>query len=310
MKLLKGIMSTLMFLLLLLILIPLVGILMMYSSDVELPEAFSYPEAESGINWGEYLSDIDFENLTDLKIGEKEVNLFLQTYVEMGLTESDDILVNYAYLDFKENEIEVIAHVDVRKFMDFPVKIRVKMNSDYADGIETLSLKKAYLGKLRVPNFLIRYALVMSEVRSEYLDHRALKIRIDIEEKNPYSEMVVLKDIRIDEESVHLEIGLSDFLSDKVVKPTVEIMSDSINSVYAHLEEEEKAAADVILEFVEENPDLDPSTIGTSDATELFKAFTSLSPAVQGEVVNDLEEQLDPEAIEQLKQWMFELMKE
>lgn len=310
MRLFKGIMSTLMFLILLLILIPLIGILMMYSSDAQLPAEFTYPETEEGINWGEYLSEIDFENLTDLKIGEKEVNLFLQTYVEMGLPETDDLLVNYAYLDFKEEEIDFIAHADVRKFMDFPVKVRVMMNSEYVDGVETLSLDKAYLGKLRVPNFVIRYALEMSDVRSEYLDHRKLKVCIDIEEENPYSEMIVLKDIRIDEEAMHLEIGLSDFISDEFVKPSVEIVGDSIQSVYTHLEEEEKAAADVILSFVEENPTVDPNAIGISDATELFEAFTSLSPEVQGEVINDLEEQLDPEVIEQLKLWVLGYMKE
>ena len=310
MKRFKGLVVTLTTLILLLVLIPLVGILLVYSPNAPIPEAFTYNDPGEKIRLDDYLASIDFENFEDFKIDEKEINIFLNTYIEMGLTENEDIIVNYAYVDFKTQEFDLIAHLNVNKVMDFPVKVRMVLSSSYSEGVEMVKLDRLYLGKLRIPNFVTRYAIEFTEIRSDYLNSKDLSVTLDINQLNPYSKMVVLENVWMDEDAVHLEIGLSNFIADEVVKPSVEIVTESIQEIYTHLNEEEQAAADVILDFVEENPDFDPSSIGINSATDMIEAFLSLSPEVQNELIKDLEEKLDPKTAEQLKQWLSDFIRE
>ncbi|MCK5764028.1 MAG: hypothetical protein KAH05_07905, partial [Clostridiales bacterium] len=99
MKFIKGLFVTITFVVVLLIVIPLVVILMIYSPNEELPDDYKYIEKSSMMNVDEYFRDFDFGSLDDIRIGEREINTVVHTYLEYEEIDNEDIYINYIYVD-------------------------------------------------------------------------------------------------------------------------------------------------------------------------------------------------------------------
>ena len=122
---------------------------------------------------------------------------------------------------------------------------------------------------------------------------------------------VNLKNILIDEEAVHLEIGMSDYLSENVsdvVNPASEIVGESLEELYTRLDEEEQDSADKIIVFIEENPNIDLNTIDIEKLKQMMDEFLSLSPEVQDRIVENVRNQVDPDEFEELVRIIYEIL--
>ena len=217
MKVIKGLCISLTFTIILLLIISLSTVLLMYTPNSQLPSEYEYINENSDMLIEEYISEFNFGSLQNIRIGEQEVNRLAKTYYDMGMLENPDYVVNYVYVDFEEAKILANAHLIINDVMDFPMKVTVATDVDYESDELIMSLDYVKAGAVRIPKFILRFYLKANGIESEYLNIDKLHIKYNINEINPYSDFVNLKNILIDEEAVHLEIGMSDYLSENVI---------------------------------------------------------------------------------------------
>ncbi len=312
MKFIKGLFVTITFVVVLLIVIPLVVILMIYSPNEELPDDYKYIEESSMMNVDEYFRDFDFGSLDDIRIGEKEINTVVHTYLEYEEIDNEDIYINYIYVDFKENQFDVVAHLTVSEVMEFPLKIKVISDVEYSDEILYVKIKKIKAGLVTIPNWVTRFALKTNGVESPYLNIDKLEIVLDTEEMNPYRDFIEVKNILIDDDSLHLKIGLTEILNDSIkniVTTVAETAKDTIEEMYGRLTDGEKKSADVILDFIDDNPDLNVDSLDIDQAKKVSEEFMNLSSEAQDTIIDNIQKKLDPEEMSELKKIIEELMR-
>ena len=300
MKLIKGILLTITFTLILLTVIPLTIILLIYSPTVEPPTGFEYIQSETVVNLDDYLDDIDFGNLSDLEVGEVEINHFINTYIELSEEDLEDIQVNYAYIDFMTEQIMVETHINISAFLDFPMRIQVYLNPDFDDGVAQLTLDRIRLGKVTIPNWITRVLLMTNDVSSPYLKMEDLSLAYNIRENNPYSDFVEVKDIYLEEDAIHVNFGLNDFLQEKIVEPTIDVISGVIDDIVPQLSGAEQSAVESIGEFIDENANLKIEEIDIDKLDEMIDIFMSLTPEVQDTILDEVKKSMDPEMIDYL----------
>lgn len=311
MKVIKGLCISLTFTIILLLIITLSTVLLMYTPSSQLPSEYQYINENSDMLIEEYISEFNFGSLQNIRIGEKEVNRLAKTYFDMGMLDHPDYVVNYVYVDFEEAKILANAHLIINDVMDFPMKVTVATDVDYESDELTMSLDYVKAGAVRIPKFILRFYLKANGIESEYLNIDKLHIKYNINEINPYSDFVNLKNILIDDEAIHLEIGMSEYLSENVsdvVNPAAEIVGENLEELYTRLDEEEQASADKMIVFIEENPDIDLNTIDIEKLKQMMDEFLSLSPEVQDTIVESVRNQVDPDEFEELVQIIYEIL--
>ena len=113
MKFIKGLFVTITFAIIVLFVISLVVILMIYSPDAELPDDYKYIKESSMMNIDEYFRDFDFGSLDDIRVGEREINIVIDTYLEYEEIDNKDIDLHYIYVDLKDNRFDIITHLTI-----------------------------------------------------------------------------------------------------------------------------------------------------------------------------------------------------
>ncbi len=312
MRFIKGLLVVLAFVIGILIVIPLVVILMIYSPNEELPDDYKYIEESSLLNIEEYFRDFDFGSLDDIRIGEMEINTVIDTYLEYEEIDNEDIDIHYIYVDLKENQFDIVAHLTISEVMEFPMKIKVTSDVKYSDDVLYIEIKKIKAGLVTIPNWITRFALRTNDIESPYLNIDRLEIVLDTNELNPYSDFVEVKTILIDDDSLHVKIGLTEILNDSinsVITPTVETAKDTIEEMYGRLTDDEKKSADVILDFIDENPDLNVYNLDIEQAKKVSEEFMNLSSEAQDTIIDNIQKSLDPEEMSELKKIIEDLMR-
>ncbi|MBN2259131.1 MAG: hypothetical protein JW702_01150 [Clostridiales bacterium] len=202
-------------LLILLIVSPLTILLLIYSPDEELPNAFQVENMDDNKESMNYFKDLDLRDLSDIKMSESEINKIINIYVEYGMSNDENIDVKYLYLDLKENRIEGYGYVIISKMMDFPMKIKLTAETTYSDGMLNVKIEKIKAGRVSVPLWLIKKIMVANEMKIPGLDLEDLSYKVDIDGLNPYSNIFTVKDAFIDEEYLHVKIELVNLLPEK-----------------------------------------------------------------------------------------------
>ena len=64
--------------------------MLVYSPNTELPEEYSYAIDENEMSLEKYISEFDFGSMQNIRIGEREINIVMNTYIEMSLEKSDE----------------------------------------------------------------------------------------------------------------------------------------------------------------------------------------------------------------------------
>ncbi|MEA3422194.1 MAG: hypothetical protein U9Q80_00030 [Bacillota bacterium] len=312
MKFIKGLFVTITFTIVLLIVILLVVILMIYSPNAELPDDYKYIEDSSMMNVDQYFRDFDFGSLDDIRIGEREINIVIATYLEYEEIDNEDIDIHYVYVDLKENQFDAVAHLTISEVMEFPMKIKVISNVGYSDEILYVEIKKIKAGLVTIPNWVMKFALKTNGVESAYLNIDRLEIVLDTEEMNPYRNFIEVKNVLIDDDSLHVKIGLTEILNDSIkgiVTTVAETAKDTIEEMYGRLADDEKKSADIILDFIDDNPNSNVDNIDIEQAKNVSEEFMSLSAEAQDTIVDNIQNSLSSEEMNELKKIIEELMR-
>ena len=312
MKFIKGLFTTITFAIVLLIVILLAVILMIYSPNAELPDDYKYIEESSMMNVDEYFRDFDFGSLDDIRIGEKEINTVVDTYLEYENIDDEDIDIHYVYVDLKENRFDVVTHLSISKVMDFPLKVKVFSDVEYNSDVLYIKIKKIKAGLVTIPNWVVKFILKTNEVESPYLNIDKLEIVLDTEKMNPYGDFIEVKNILIDDDSLHVKIGLTEVLNDSIksiVNTVVETSKDTIEEMYGRLTDGEKKSADIILDFIDANPNLNVDNLDIDQTRKVSEEFMNLSSEAQDTIIDNIQKTLDTEEMNELKKIIEELMR-
>lgn len=277
----------------LIIIIPVVIAMLVYSPNSELPEEYSYVNNQSDMYIEDYFSDLNIGLMSEIVIKEEDINIILNTYISLDETLKQEYGINYLYIDLKEQGFNLVGNSTISEFRDFPIKLSVAANIEY-DGESMLSIEieRIKIGLLPLPNWLVKYALKNIETDKSYLNIDNLSIDINIDENNPYSNIVGIEDIYIIEKEIHINIGFTDNLGkeiNKVIKLNEDIFKESIEDVYEKLNDEEKLAADKILKSIDENKGI-----------EIIDEFMKLNSEAQDTIVDNIKRNMSDEELEEL----------
>jgi len=277
----------------LIIIIPVVIAMLVYSPNSELPEEYSYVNNQSDMYIEDYFSDLNIGLMSEIVIKEEDINIILNTYISLDETLKQEYGINYLYIDLEEQGFNLVGNSNISEFRDFPIKLSVAANIEY-DGESMLSIEieRIKIGLLPLPNWLVKYALKNIETDKSYLNIDNLSIDINIDENNPYSNIVGIEDIYIIEKEIHINIGFTDNLGkeiNKVIKLNEDIFKESIEDVYEKLNDEEKLAADKILKSIDENKGI-----------EIIDEFMKLNSEAQDTIVDNIKRNMSDEELEEL----------
>lgn len=103
-----------------------------------------------------------------LEIPDQLVNsvLYHVMVTEKDMLDTEQLRVNYIYTDFQSNDLIIKAHVDLKSPMKYPTSIEVHLDL-YGQGNEMGAVyKRAKLGNIPIPKFVVRLVLNRPEVQS------------------------------------------------------------------------------------------------------------------------------------------------
>lgn len=309
MKLIKGILLTLF---VVVILLPLTGVLLMYSPDEQLPEAYRVLDGTDAQSLDALVDsltqDLSWESMDKISLPEDMANLFIQAYIAEGIAPRDEYTVNYAYVDFVPGGFTAAGHVTLKKGIEFPVKISLDVVSELEDGIETLTLEGVRLGKLPVPMFAIRQVLKRVDQEMPYVDKTIPAVSVDLNEIITFTDWVEIIGIDWTDDAIEVSWDLNIPISATIMESAVEAVETVLDEVNADLDETEKESVEVILEIVQEMPVESISEIPMEEAAELMEAFDQLQPDTQEDLIEAVMENMDPEDMEEFQLMIQEMM--
>lgn len=304
MKILKALFLTIISSIVLIIIIPLIIVMLIYSPNSELPEEYSYINNQSDMYIEDYFNELDIEKMSEIVIKEEDINIIFNTYMSLDKTLKQEYGINYLYVDLKEQGFNIVGHSSISEFKDFPIKINISANVEY-DGksMFSIKLKRIKVGLIPLPNWLIKYTLKHLEEEEAYLNIDDLSIDIDMDEYNPYFKIIGIREIYINEKEIHINMGFVSGLGqeiNKIVKSHEDIFIESIEDVYEKLNDEEKLSADKILKSINENKGLDISDIDVNEGMEIIDEFMKLNSQAQDTIIDSVKKNMSDEELTEL----------
>ncbi|OPL07555.1 MAG: hypothetical protein AVO33_05395 [delta proteobacterium ML8_F1] len=223
-------------------------VILAYDEQTQMPPEFRVAEGSSLDMVESYLFNMDFENKEELVIGERDINIILNTFKEYGIFENPSLAVNYIYVDLEPSGGGVYLHGEIEEFLDFPTRLFIGFDFSYEEDTARLAVDTVRLGKLRVPKAVIAYILVREKVELPYFDEASLVAKVPVSEINPYKEVIGIQDIGIEEEGIRVSFEIP---AVETLGRLLEGVLRALEDVYGDLRTSDQEQADRIIYLLE-----------------------------------------------------------
>lgn len=266
-------------------------VILAYDAETRIPSDFRYVEDASLDHVESYLLNMDFEDKGEITLSERDLNIILKTFREYGLFDHPDFKVNYLYADLEPSGGAVFIHTEVRGLLDFPTRLLLEFDFEYEDSQARAVVSRVLLGKLRLPRALIVRGLAWGEVDLPYFDEDSLVAGVDMDEINPYGDLVRVKTIDIDHEGIRVDFDLEVFSG---IGDLTEGIRQTLAAIYPELGAQDQAQADRLLGLMAGETAMD------SLGLELEGIFQAISLEGKLLFMDEVKHHLSQEEIEEL----------
>ncbi len=266
-------------------------VILAYDAETRIPSDFRYVEDASLDHVESYLLNMDFEDRGEITLKERDLNIILKTFREYGLFDQPDFKVNYLYVDLEPSGGTVFIHTEVRGFLDFPTRLLIEFAFEHEDSQARVVINRVLLGKLRIPRALIARGLAWGEVDLPYFDENSLVARVDMDEINPYGDLVRVKTVDIDHDGIRVDYEMAVFSGFSDLAAGIR---QTLSAIYPELGASDQAQADRLLGLMEEEAAMD------SLGLELEGIFQAISLEGKLLFMDEVKHHLSQEEIEEL----------
>ena len=293
--------------LLLLLLSPVIILGLAYIPSVEPPSGFDNSSSIIKLS-GESLLD----NLLDMGNGqillsEALINQLLAEKLEETELKTQQLTLNYLYVDLKEARIQVVGHITT--LLGYKTSLTLTMEPTIEDNNLLLSMDKLKMGRVPIPKGLIQNIFGQLIRRTqmdmpENIDLETLNLSLDLTEINPYEKAITIKGIEVTEDDLLIKVGLSTSIVDSVsdaLTPVIETAQEAFNDVSDLIPDEDTSSFNNIMSTLSDVTQSSQPHIDEDQILSLIEDATNLSEETKALLMVQVQESIKKEDLDQLK---------
>lgn len=293
--------------LLLLLLSPVIILGLAYMPNVEPPSGFDNSSSIIKLS-GESLLDnlLDMGN-GQILISEALINQLLAEKLAETELKTEQLTLNYLYVDLKEARIQVVGHITT--LLGYKTSLTLTMEPIIEDNHLVLSMDKLKMGRVPIPKRLIQNIFGPLIMRTqmdlpENIDLESLKLSLDLTEINPYEKVITIKSIEVTEDDLLIKVGLSASMVDSVsntITPIIETAEEAFNAVSNLIPDADASSFDNIMSTLSDVTQSSQPHIDENQILSLIETAANLSEETKALLMVQVQESIKKEDLDQLK---------